>query len=270
MKYSKVFHPIVTEYGPFDLFVCNGCGSILTFPLPSQKKISEFYEQFQNGMPVELRNARESSPQTAIYQAYVERVCKLIELEEFSWLEIGSGGGEFASLMSKSKPLSKGVCLDFHLRPLTLESANVTWKQVDLNQDLATIIGEFDVVVSFAVLEHVLDPLSFVANFVRLIKKDGKGIIVCPNYSSFASKVLGRRWPYFSPGEHLTMPSLKGASCIMGQLSDCDFKVKSLSMPYSISYMAEVLGQKKISSVIPSDWTFPFPTGALSIEIYKK
>lgn len=270
LRYSKVYHPRMTDHGPFDLFNCGSCGSLFTFPVPKIDEISSFYEKLQDGMPIELRNARESSPQNGIYKSYMKIVSRLVDSEDFSWLEIGSGGGEFAEILSEAKPKTEGLCLDFHSRPESLTNKNVSWNQLDLNKELENIVESFDLVVSFAVLEHVQDPINFVSNIVRLIKSKGKGLIVCPNYSSFASRILGRTWPYFSPGEHLTIPSLKGASCLMYNHVNCDFKVLPINMPYSIKYMTEVLGQKKISSMIPPDWTLPFPTGALSIEIYKK
>ncbi len=60
--------------------------------------------------------------------------------------------------------------------------------QLTLNADavhfgpLRTLEGEFEVIFSLFVLEHVPDPIEFLSNVHRLLTPGGTHIIVCPRY----------------------------------------------------------------------------------------
>lgn len=269
-SFMGLSHPIIINHGPFDLYVCSRCNSLTTYPLPSHELLQSFYSHFNEGMPDELREARKDSSQSAIYRAYLQRIKKHINTKDFKWLEIGAGGGEFAQIFAEEYPDSHGVCVDFHPRPSSVWAQNVTWIQKDINQDLRDISDKFNVVVSFAVLEHVLDPQDFIKKVVDSLIVGGSALIVCPDYSSFASKLMGTRWPYFSPGEHLSIPSVKGTNLLLNGFTDINYRVSRICMPYSCRYVMSTLRFKLISNMIPANLTFPFPTGALAIEIFKE
>src|SRR5262249_519862 len=43
LVYAGGFHKRKKDYGPFDLYECNTCGSALTSPPPSSSRLSDFY-----------------------------------------------------------------------------------------------------------------------------------------------------------------------------------------------------------------------------------
>jgi 2-polyprenyl-3-methyl-5-hydroxy-6-metoxy-1,4-benzoquinol methylase len=62
---------------------------------------------------------------------------------------------------------------------------------------------EFDVVTLFHVLEHVLDPYSFLLEVNRILKENGLLVIRTPNIDSLISKVVGKYWSWVDPPRHL-------------------------------------------------------------------
>jgi SAM-dependent methyltransferase len=61
----------------------------------------------------------------------------------------------------------------------------------------------FDTVTCFDVLEHVLDPPGFLRAVQRLLVPGGTVCISVPNQGSLIRKLMGRRWFFYIPEEHL-------------------------------------------------------------------
>ncbi len=61
--------------------------------------------------------------------------------------------------------------------------------------------GDFDVIASFHVIEHVDSPNSFVQAAASRLRKDGLLVLETPNIGSLPFKLFGARWREFIP-EH--------------------------------------------------------------------
>lgn len=59
----------------------------------------------------------------------------------------------------------------------------------------------FDVVTVFDVVEHLVDPVSFINEIWRILKPTGILVLTTPNTSSLSCQLLGKHWPQFKP-EH--------------------------------------------------------------------
>ncbi len=147
---------------------------------------------------------------------------------------------------------------------------SVSWLELDLNQpDFHKTIGrKADVVYATAVWEHVSQPDVFAHSMVELLNNAGLLYLVCPNYSSIARKVLDTRWPYFTPGEHLTMPSPRGAEICLRRvfadagLTSAHVAARPMLLVYSLFYTANRLGLP-FAGLIPRALRIPMPAGAL-------
>jgi SAM-dependent methyltransferase len=230
------------------------------------------------------RTITADDPQTALYEKCVSRIGRLTgrhKQEKFNWLDVGAGGGEFSSLLAKKFPNSSGAAIDLHSCPKSLiDITSVHWSQVDINhKEFASKLPLVDLIVSIAVLEHVLHPNLFIANLLQLLRPGGMIYLLCPNNASFASRLLGRRWPYFTPGEHLAIPTPSGVTrCLereWGLLNGLDKKLKinagSLMLPYTFRYVMRRLGANPIGKLLPPGWGFPLPVGALeTVAVYQQ
>lgn len=64
--------------------------------------------------------------------------------------------------------------------------------------------GEFDVVVSFEVIEHINNPVEEIAHFNRLLRPGGAVYITTPNFNSLSRHWLKEKWSVIEYPEHLS------------------------------------------------------------------
>jgi len=101
-------------------------------------------------------------------------------------LEVGSGKGAFA----KHIPTKDYIGLDFSKNAKKMAAENGIIIENEMIQDYAKKhTEEFDIVVSFQVLEHVSDPKSFIESKLQALKIGGKLIIAVPSEDSFLKYV---------------------------------------------------------------------------------
>lgn len=275
LRYPHVFHPFKCDHGPFDIYVCTHCGSSQTNPIPSSKSLASLYNSYHNGLPDLHRRITEDDPQTYIYQKCIRRISKLwgkCKEDKFTWLDVGAGGGELSMLMAKEFPNSFGIAIDQHSCPKALKNiSNLEWLQLDINQEhFSAQLPSTDLIVSIAVWEHVRYPDLFVSNLFCILNPEGMLYLMCPNNASYASRLLRSRWVYFTPGEHLAIPTPLGAThCLQREwkLLHGDkipyIKVRGMTLPYTFRYVLRRLGFEKWGMLIPPGWNLPFPAGVL-------
>ena len=101
-------------------------------------------------------------------------------------LEVGSGKGAFAKHLATKNYIG----LDFSQNAKEMAAKNGVTIENEMVQDYAIKhTEEFDVVVSFQVLEHVSDPKEFLESNLSALKKGGKLIVAVPSEDSFLKYV---------------------------------------------------------------------------------
>ena len=99
--------------------------------------------------------------------------------------------------------------------------------------------------------------------------------MVTPDFGAVAARLLKKNWPYYQPGEHLSVPTLVGADMCVRRAgheigySDRQFEVRSrpIWVGYSVSYLLQVLRLKPLARLMPVALTAPLPTGVLSTTV---
>lgn len=271
-RYTNLYHRIKTDHGPFDFYECSDCQSGLTFPMPSGESLKALYQSYTNGLPEIMRELMGSEGELWHFQC-VQRIrrmlCNRSAKDGFTWIDVGAGGGEMAGYMAAVFPNSCGLAIDRHERPNSLP-AKVDWLQLDLNSpDFHHACGRSaDLVYATAVWEHVTEPHTFVQNMSRMLIDGGMLYLVCPNYASLTHKILGTRWPYFAPGEHLAMPSPQGAvSCLKRAIEQVGLQAvyvrsRPIMPVYSLFYAASRFNLP-FATLVPRSLRISMPAGAL-------
>lgn len=279
--HDGLFHPFKKDHGPFSFHRCRNCGSGLTLQPPTGAELTRLYASFQDGYAEEVRDMRQGDPQLAIYARQVRRMLRHAERSgerPQTWIDVGAGGGEMSTLIAEALPDATGIAVDLHECPASLASpGRITWKQADINDDhfAAGVGGTAQLVVSSAVWEHVLHPDRFIGNLLRLLAPGGLLYLMTPDYGSLACRLMGRRWPYFEPGEHLNMPTAAGAvSCLLrqwrvvhGDQGDPVIRCGPLLLPYSLSFTFKRIGLSPLGRLFPPGFALPLPTGILEAEL---
>ena len=279
---GNTWHPVATDHGPFDLYKCNHCGSAFTFPLPSEDQLTALYNRFADGLIPATRDIREEYPLDAWYQQCLQHALKRSGKSYesgsvFSWIDLGAGKGELSKQIAQQFPASKGCAVDFHNKPDQLKQlGNIEWQSIDMNgDDFATALnGNADLIFIITVLEHLRRPDVFLRNALRLLKPGGCLYLTTPQYGSLASNLLGKRWPYIIPGEHLNIPSLRGMEILakrsaedVGQKNNLIVKVRPTVIPYAAGYYAKHFGLNFLTAVLPKKFLLRIPTGILEASI---
>ncbi len=251
---------------------------MITYPVPEKEVLEKLYSSFKGGIQEQLQQLRSESPLDALYIQSIRRAIgsmpdKINENAVFTWLDVGAGDGILSAMLADRYPNAKGIAVDFHARPERLNQyKSVKWIQADLNKEELSSFVELksvDLVISLAVLEHVQDPSHFIQHLLPLVNKKGIVYVACPASDSFAAKLMGRKWPYFIPGEHLNIPSKKGCQIMLRNLisnesnSRFELSVKSILAPYPVKYLFNYFGGTAIAKLISPKLTLPVPSGVL-------
>ena len=98
-----------------------------------------------------------------------------------------------------------------------------------------------DVLVMQDVLEHVIDPVTFLKKFSKFQKKSGKVFLAYPNSSSYKAKILKTYWPMVEPLGHLNFFSFKSTKIM---LDKCGYE------PLIIKTESFVIAKKLLRSIV--------------------
>jgi SAM-dependent methyltransferase len=284
IKFENLYHPIESGHGPFNTMLCENCGSWQVSPLPTPESLDDLYGGFIDGLPELHRKITSNDIQTGVYKKCLQRIKKITKFDQaktFSWIDVGAGGGELSSLMADAFPNSTGVSIDLHSCPneVLLKNPQIQWNQVNLNnRNFTDELGSYDLVISLSVWEHVLRPDQFVTSLLKLLRPMGVLYLLSPNSGSFAAKMLGKKWPYHIPGEHLSIPTPNGAiECIKREWLDIEksgnqksliqIRSNSILLPYSLKYIVRRFGLELLGSAIPAGIGFGVPAGALETTV---
>ena len=103
----------------------------------------------------------------------------------------------------------------------------------------------FDVITAFDVIEHVADPVPFLADISTLLKPGGFFFVSTPDVDSVMAKIFGKLWHFYSP-YHLSYFSPRTLSAAAARhgltLLDVSHRGKRRSLGYVVRYAAEFVG----------------------------
>jgi SAM-dependent methyltransferase len=232
------------------------------------------FDSFADGSDPALRRRRGDAPPTAWYARAVKHATRAAGFSHsaaFTWIDLAAGAGEVGAILNSTFANATGVSVDWHGRPAKLAAdPRHDWIATDLNgPGFARAIGSpADLVIALSVWEHVRDPLQFLRDACAVVNPGGTLYIVCPDFGSAASRLLGRKWPFWIPGEHLHVPTQEGArSCIAhaiaGRGGHAIGFVRPVGVPYPPAYVAGYLGMSAIGTLLRGVPAVPLPVGAL-------
>lgn len=152
-------------------------------------------------------------------------------------LDVGAGNGAFVGVMREAGVDAWGQDL--------AEQSDGPYVYVGALEDVAFPTDEFDVVTVHDVLEHVPDPVLFLAEIRRVLKPGGKLIVDFPNFWTASGrhhwKLIEHLW-YFTPDE------------VHQLLQTAGFTVKNsrVPIPSKVVFTAEVPAKVRPSIMVPS------------------
>jgi 2-polyprenyl-3-methyl-5-hydroxy-6-metoxy-1,4-benzoquinol methylase len=215
-----------------DVAVCVTCG----FAAPLiQSKISENIENqklfFDNDVVIHRNSDVKWPHRPALIAREIERMAG----SKGRVLDIGCNTG--LNLKAFKKKWQKfGV-------ELSQKAADIARQFTDANifcgpiEDYEKPSDYFDVIISFAVIEHLSDPVSFVRWCYNHVKPGGLIVLMTGDRESQVALDMGGSWILYSPKEHVSYFS---ARSLCRLLSDTGFTIKR--QEWRFMYKADGMG----------------------------
>ena len=190
---------------PFDIWVCNTCNFLYTYPAPSKDQIAPYYHfpeyishsDVNKGWMFKLYH----KVRNRTLEQKVKWIQSLFTGYKGNLLEIGAGTGAFASAMFKKGWEVTALEPDAGSREKALLNYDITLHPIDTLQHLPN--HKFDVITLWHVLEHVHDLTEYLQIFKRLLKPNGRLIIAVPNNDSFDANYYKSFWAAYDVPRHL-------------------------------------------------------------------
>lgn len=184
---------------PLTYVRCRTCGLAYTNPRPQKETIEEQYEsefyraEFPQDSRYFLRKILNNSLDRLIFVEKYKKGKKLLDVgcAQGNFIYVARAKGWDASGVEVSKRFSS-IARDFF-------KLNVLTGTLE-DQDFAP--ESFDVITCFDVLEHLRDPVQFLEDCRRLLRKGGILIAETCNLNSIHQLVLGKKWQS-DPAQHL-------------------------------------------------------------------
>jgi hypothetical protein len=240
--------------------------------MPTRELLHKIYSDLETGYPENKAMAKQGSLQHVWYSD----ILKSFSLDRFQderIADIGSGEGFLAlAILQRMAGNSFLDCYDIHGAPPAIIDhpffgSRVAWLEEDVQ---ALVKGErtaksYDRVFLVSIIEHVPNPMELVKGCLSMLNVNGHLHVIGPLLTGVA-RAMGRHWPYLIPGEHLTIPTMKGLERMAEQLK-ARIKAKKIPVTYSLKYaIGAVLGLE-----IPAwlDVALRLPLGAFAATFVK-
>ena len=187
---------------PFTFVRCTNCGLVYLNPRVTPETIGTFYPDysFSSRPGRRARGAAQAARKVA-------RKCSLIESfapNPGTLLEIGSANGDFLKAMQERGWCVEGVEISAQAAQYSRETHKVVVYEGDL-------LGRpddgrrFDVIVLWAVMPHISDPISTIRAAERLLTPAGRIIVCCCNIDSEVADRMRERWGHLDTPRHYCM-----------------------------------------------------------------
>jgi 2-polyprenyl-3-methyl-5-hydroxy-6-metoxy-1,4-benzoquinol methylase len=177
---------------------CCECKLEKQHPLPTEQDLKDYYEDsYDVGMYRDFAAANEMKVLTA--RQRIKELKKSVSLDG-KWLDVGCANGVFVKeaialgIDAEGVELSENAVAEGKDQGIPISAGTIA----DLDGDV-----KYDCITAFDVLEHVIDPESFMRDITNRLKPGGHVVLTVPNCSSLPAKLMGSRWYFYIPEEHL-------------------------------------------------------------------
>ena len=166
--------------------MCKACDYVQLTPLPTAEEEEEYY---QTNALFSVSNMDEA-----------DLICKLNELSAFQYnvvkqlvpppadvIEIGCGYGLFLKKAMTDGYNVSGIEISADKRAYCKKNTGIEAMGINLiNDDISDELSKkYDLITMFFTLEHIINPVDFLKRSSKLLKSNGKIIVLVPNMNDF-------------------------------------------------------------------------------------
>ncbi len=225
LKLSSLYDSRFGIPGRWSIYVCKNCLEWFTVPRPSQKELTQYYENFYNfiGSKTPFYNKlRIKILNSKIYKFWLMidgDISFFLQQGTGNLLDIGCNEGRTLELYKNNGYKVQGI----ELNSIAAASARKKGFEVFCGQiNNFDKKEEFDVVVLSNVLEHELNPNEMLWKVNSALKMNGEIWLSFPNRNSFFRQIFKKKWINWHMPFHISHFSKQ---IICKKLENCGFKV---------------------------------------------
>ncbi len=200
---------------PFDIYRCSRCGLMFRYPMPSEDEVKSFYsEEYYTGKAeVSYIDERELGEKAkAVWKARLKKLSKMVETDDrpIRFLDVGCSFGGFVETAQEFGFESYGVELSEYSSKYAVSKGlnvfNGTLIQAGYRSDY------FHIITMVELIEHLTDPMSYLKEAHRILKKGGVLLVQTANLDGIQAKFFGKDYHYFIPIHlhYFTSKTIKG------------------------------------------------------------
>lgn len=188
------------------LIQCINCHLIYYTPQPSIKELEEFYnsESYRREFSESLMSGTEFAFNR--YSQFEQVIRKYrpstLDKTERKLLDIGCGTGDFLAVAESQHWQVTGI----EISPKAAQHAQIKIKGNILIGDLLSLDlpdNTYDSITLYHVIEHLIDPITFLNRIYQLLKPNGILFVETPNIGGIGFKLAGKNWSHLIPPEHI-------------------------------------------------------------------
>lgn len=217
---------------------CTQCTLRMQWPLPTQDELASYYdEEFAQGMYRTFTDAAQMKERTAAH-----RLRKVLRWAKppGKWLDVGCANGVFVTTAAGVGADSHGIELSgVAVEQATQQGLNVRQARME---DLS-IDERYDCITAFDVIEHVLQPRTFLQSISDHLHPGGICVLSLPDVNSVFARVMGKTWWFYIPEEHLhyfNAQTLKQLASLVGlETLRASKAFKPLTFDYGLTQFKE-------------------------------
>jgi len=216
------------EKDAIDYFDCSACGFRFSFQ-PTNPNLSQQLAQFESAYLQYLSDDPADEPN------FAKLLRSIAAPPRARWLDVGCGSGKFVRYLRRRGFDAEGI------EPSEALFDHFLADEPFFHRDLAAVADRrFAVVSALDVIEHVPDPVPFLASLRDAAEPTGTIVISTPDVAALAVRVLGKHWHHYNRYH----ASFFSPSTLDRAARRADLRVRSVSHPWrrrSIGYTARYL-----------------------------
>jgi len=213
---------------------CPRCDTLVSDPLPGVDQIEAHYrEKFERGnYELVRRYARQ-------YQRVHEQLAGWVDVGPGERvLDVGCFTGDLLQILALRGADVHGLELQPQAIAIATERIGHRVYQADVHGD-AFPPGPYDVITMMGLIEHVLDPRSFVRRAHQLLSPGGRLYLQTPNASSWLARLMVGRWPPLAPVEHICLFSAASMRMLLEQEGFANVRIRAHVKKLPAGYVYE-------------------------------
>ena len=233
---SKTF--LYNNFPFFPVIACDSCGTLFAKNPPKEDRMDEIYsDTYYEGWKGVSNKLSDQTRDMKIYtfSAYLNLLKVNTSIKKTKLLDIGCATGYLLEAAKKEG----ADCYGVEVSPFGAKESN---KKFPGKIFCGTLEGAkyqnnfFDIITMTDLIEHVIDPVSFLKEVFRILKPGGYILIITPNFQSWWSKILGKRWTNFKE-EHLFYFSPESLKFLMNKTNFEIISEKAVSKYLNLDYI---------------------------------